>query len=313
MRIRASCLTEALKTGETTLTHRIGTSLWADGLTKSLPAQVMNHFCQGVWLGDPSLRSDDQGGREERLPVVNSTNLKMLKSLSLLAAGAALLPGPTASETCEIKEARNDAESGSWADQAWLVMLAGLVCLLRVIKDLGWELVKRVFGRREQLKVKLLSDQASLPVMASSQAVGWDLAAADKVELAPGERKLVSLGLALELPAGCYGRIASRSSLALRGIDVAGGVIDPDFRGEVKIILVKNGSEHLVVNSGDRVGQLVLEKYAKVEVVSTGALSSTQRGEGGFGSSGVSVKSVSRSYSEPQPALEKQWEISSTA
>ena len=286
MRIRASCLTEALKTGETTLTQRIGTSLWADGLTKSLPAQVMNHFCQGVWLGDPSLRSDDQAGREERLPVVNSTNLKMLKSLSLLAAGAALLPGPTASETCEIKEARNDAESGSWADQAWLVMLAGLVCLLRVIKDLGWELVKRVFGRREQLKVKLL---------------------------APGERKLVSLGLALELPAGCYGRIASRSSLALRGIDVAGGMIDPDFRGEVKIILVKNGSEHLVVNSGDRVGQLVLEKYAKVEVVSTGALSSTQKKEGGFGSSGVSVKSVSRSYSEPQPALEKQWEISSTA
>ena len=121
----------------------------------------------------------------------------------------------------------------------------------------------------EQLKVKLLDDQASLPTRASSQAAGWDLASSCYVELKPGERKLVPLGISVELPAGCYGRIASRSSFALRGIDVAGVVIDPDYRGEVKIILVNNGMDDLVINAGDRVGQLVLERFAVVEAVSS--------------------------------------------
>lgn len=71
---------------------------------------------------------------------------------------------------------------------------------------------------------------------------------------------LIPLGLAFELPPGCYGRIAPRSSLAMKGVDVAGGVVDADYRGEVKAILVNHGSEVLLVNSGDRIGQLMLEK-----------------------------------------------------
>ena len=73
-----------------------------------------------------------------------------------------------------------------------------------------------------------------------------------QVTLQPGERHLAPLGLSLEVPPGCYGRIAPRSSMALRGVDVAGGVVDADFRGEVKIILVNNGAEPFEVNVGDR-------------------------------------------------------------
>ena len=77
-------------------------------------------------------------------------------------------------------------------------------------------------------------------------------------------------------------------------MDVVGGVIDPDFRGEVKVILANNGSEVLSIKPGDRVGQLILEKFAKVDVVQSSSLSSTGRGDSGFGSTGVAVRHVRR-------------------
>ena len=126
----------------------------------------------------------------------------------------------------------------------------------------------------------------------SSGAAGWDLSALCAVEVAPGDRKLVPLGLALELPYGCYGRIAPRSSLAVRGIDVAGGVIDSDYRGEVKVILVNHGQEALRIDPGDRIAQLILERCAKVDLVTTTALAGTQRGDGGFGSTGVAARRI---------------------
>ena len=136
-----------------------------------------------------------------------------------------------------------------------------------------------------------MNNHASLPTRATPEA-------ATSVEILPGERKLVLLGLALEMPRGCYGRIAPRSSFALRGIDVAGGVIDPDFRGEVKVILVNNGQESLSVRPGDRVGQLILEKYAKVNLQGAEDLTHTLRGGEGFGSTGVAVRSLSELRSE---------------
>ena len=149
------------------------------------------------------------------------------------------------------------------------------------------------------LKVHLLNDQATLPVRGSPGAAGWDLASSAQVSLQPGERHLVPLGLSLEVPPGCYGRSAPRSSMALRGVDVAGGVVDADFRGEVKIILVNNGAELFVVNVGDRVGQLILEKIAHVNLEVPSSLSSTVRGTAGFGSTGVnSLASSSPSGSQ---------------
>ena len=111
----------------------------------------------------------------------------------------------------------------------------------------------------------------------ASGADGWDLSSSVSLEVQPGERRLVPVGLAVELPRGCYGKIAARSSWASKGVDVAGGVIDADFRGEIKVILVNNSSEVLQVNVGDRVGQLILEKIAKVNMIPTSSLSSTTR------------------------------------
>ena len=227
-------------------------------------------------------------------------NVKVIKALSLLAAGAALLPGAQAAETCERRENSGEDNAASWADQGWIVLLAGLVCLLHFLKDLGWELFKRLLTKGESMKVTLLNDQASLPVKGTPGAAGWDLASSVQVTLQPGERRLVPLGLLLEVPPGCYGRIAPRSSMAVRGVDMAGGVVDADFRGEVKIILVNNGLEPLTVSVGDRIGQLILEKIAHVKVEKSSILSVTERGSAGFGSAGVGGPSSSTSREEAQ-------------
>ena len=274
LRIRASCLSEALKTGEVSLSHRTGTSLWADGLTKPLPAHHLARFCRGVWLGSPTLGADEVHTKETTL-LHSPANAKVLKSISLLATGLAMVPTAAASETCEIRESRDSAESGSWADQGWILILAGLVCILHLVKDLG-ELVKRFVKKGECAKVTLLDEKAALPVRGTPGAAGWDLAA-------------------MELPSGCYGRIAPRSSLAVRGVDVAGGVIDPDFRGEIKIILVNNSSEVFTLRQGDRIGQLILERFSLACLEPTSTLSTTARGVGGFGSTGVGPISLSSS------------------
>lgn len=110
-----------------------------------------------------------------------------------------MLPGAHASETCEKRVTQEDHES-SWRDQGWILLLAGLVCLLHFIKELGWELVKRLISKGESLKVTLLNDQATLPVKGSQGAAGWDLASSVQVSLQPGERRLVPLGLAIDVP-----------------------------------------------------------------------------------------------------------------
>eukprot|EP00913_Durusdinium_trenchii_P016583 g15588.t1 len=79
LRIRASCLSEALRAGELTLSHRVGTALWADGLTKPLPSLQLSRFCSGIWLGDPSLGADDQGGKQEQHVISSIVDSKVLK------------------------------------------------------------------------------------------------------------------------------------------------------------------------------------------------------------------------------------------
>ena len=112
------------------------------------------------------------------------------------------------------------------------------------------------------------------------------------------QRRSGAAGWGLVPPPGCYGRIAPRSSMAVRGVDVAGGVVDADFRGEVKIILINNSLEPLTVNVGDRVGQLILERIAHVKVEKSSTLSVTERGSAGFGSTGVGAPSSSASREE---------------
>lgn len=139
------------------------------------------------------------------------------------------------------------------------------------------------------LRVKKLVPEAVLPKRGSEGAVGYDLVATQGCVILPGNRGLVPTGLSLELPPGTYGRVAPRSGLAVKnGLDVGAGVVDPDYRGEIKVVLFNFDKEPFMVKPGYRVAQLVIEKCETPEVVEVDELDVSERGEGGFGSTGIS-------------------------
>ncbi|CAL5337204.1 unnamed protein product [Camellia sinensis] len=113
-----------------------------------------------------------------------------------------------------------------------------------------------------------LTPQASRPTRATDGAVGYDLTSIGKYIIPARERALIATGIALEIPCGLYGRIASRSGLALyHGIDVGAGVIDTDYRGEVKILLFNHNHEEFIVHAGDRIAQIIFEKVSLPRMV----------------------------------------------
>ena len=131
-----------------------------------------------------------------------------------------------------------------------------------------------------------------LPAPASAGAAGVDLRAAlaGDLLLAPGERRLVPTGIALELPPGWEGQVRPRSGLALRhGLSLlnAPGTIDSDYRGEVGVILANLGGEPVTIRRGDRIAQLVVAPVAEVRWREVEALGPSARQAGGFGSSGL--------------------------
>jgi dUTP pyrophosphatase len=140
--------------------------------------------------------------------------------------------------------------------------------------------VTRVGGRGPPL---------DLPRYETAGAAGLDLRADEPFALAPGERRAVPTGLAVEIPPGHEGQVRPRSGLAARhgvGMVNAPGTVDADYRGEVKVVLVNHGQAPVSFARGDRIAQLVVAPVARVEVELTEALSDTTRGDGGFGSTG---------------------------
>lgn len=140
------------------------------------------------------------------------------------------------------------------------------------------------------LKVKLLSEHATLPSRATQGSAGYDLAAAHMAMVPRHGKTLVQTDLALAIPPGHYGRIAPRSGLALKHhIDVGAGVIDSDYRGPVGVVLFNHGPEDFHIQKGDRIAQLILEQIsiAQVEEVDDYGSPVTGRGAGGFGSTGI--------------------------
>jgi len=130
------------------------------------------------------------------------------------------------------------------------------------------------------------------PAYQSEGAVGLDLCAAiaEDVTIGTGERRLVPTGLAVAIPVGFEGQVRPRSGLALKhGVTVlnAPGTIDPDYRGELKVLLINHGAAPFVVRKGDRIAQLVVCPVARAELVAVPALDETSRGAGGYGSTGV--------------------------
>ena len=139
----------------------------------------------------------------------------------------------------------------------------------------------------DRLHFKRLHPEARLPTRGSAGAAGLDLYAVERVTIEPGGRAAVRTGLAVAIPRGFYGRVAPRSGLAVRhGLDVLAGVIDSDYRGEIRCALVNLGREPFEVEPGARVAQLVVEAVASPEPAWAEELEETARGAAGFGSTG---------------------------
>ena len=138
------------------------------------------------------------------------------------------------------------------------------------------------------LKIKKVYDDAELPVNVESGSIGYDLKSYDNLTIEPGTRRLVSTGLSMTFPDGYYGRIAPRSGLAWKKcVDIGAGVIDRSYRNIYMVLMINNGKEDFVVNKGDRIAQLILEKASVLPMEIVEELDETERGLGGFGSTGV--------------------------
>nr|XP_033809125.1 deoxyuridine 5'-triphosphate nucleotidohydrolase-like [Geotrypetes seraphini] len=139
-----------------------------------------------------------------------------------------------------------------------------------------------------RLKFVRLSNRARSPYKATSQAAGFDLSSAQERIIPKGGREVINTDLQVSLPPGCYGRIAPRSGLALRhGLCVGAGVVDPDYRGPLKILLFNLGEEDYRIREGDRIAQLICEKVFLPDLQEEERLEETDRGNQGWGSTGV--------------------------
>src|SRR5206468_1343459 len=143
---------------------------------------------------------------------------------------------------------------------------------------------------RVRLRYSLVRDGATPPTRAHDGDAGLDLHSAEAASLAPGERASIGTGIAVAVPDGYAGLVLPRSGLALRhGIALvnAPGLIDPGYRGEVRVLLLNTDHDHAFeVEVGDRIAQLVIVAHAAPELVELETLDESGRGAGGFGSSG---------------------------
>jgi dUTP pyrophosphatase len=142
------------------------------------------------------------------------------------------------------------------------------------------------------IKIVLLRKESITPVRQTEGAAGMDLHACidEPLELMPGKRAVIPVGIALEVPRGFEAQIRARSGLAMRhGIGLANGVgtIDSDYRGEIKVVLINQGDEPFVVRSGMRVAQMVIARYEIPEWNIVTELSETERSDNNFGSTGL--------------------------
>ena len=143
------------------------------------------------------------------------------------------------------------------------------------------------------MKIRVVNKgQQPLPAYATEQSAGMDLRAniSEPVTLHPMERRLIPTGLHIALPPGYEAQVRPRSGLALKaGITVlnAPGTINADYRGDIGVVLINLSDRDFVVNDGERIAQLVIARYEQAELIEVEVLDETERGEGGYGHTGV--------------------------
>ena len=138
--------------------------------------------------------------------------------------------------------------------------------------------------------IKPLNDSAMMPIRATADSIGYDVASAQGVTIPPRKWRAVATGFAMEMPPGYEAQLRPRSGLALKfGVTLlnAPATIDPDYRGEVKVLLVNHGTEEFVVTAGMRIAQLVFASRLEAQFSLTTQLGDSDRGSSGFGHSGT--------------------------
>ena len=139
-------------------------------------------------------------------------------------------------------------------------------------------------------KVAKLHENAVVPTRATATDAGMDLYAVESVSVPPHGQALVDTGIAIQIPTDCYARVAPRSGLAVKhGISVGAGVVDSGYRGPIKVVLFNHKDADFQVNIGDRIAQIIFERIYTPETlqeVPYEDLCATERGTGGFGSTG---------------------------
>jgi len=137
------------------------------------------------------------------------------------------------------------------------------------------------------IKVQKLRHDAMIPSYGSEEAAGMDLYSLESALLGVGEFKSIRTGIALEIPKGWYGEVHPRSGWAVKyGLDKLAGVVDSDYRGELFVVLINNGTAPISINKHDRIAQLVVKPHYPHELEEVQELTGTERGEKGFGSTG---------------------------
>ncbi len=138
------------------------------------------------------------------------------------------------------------------------------------------------------LKIKKLNTGAILPTRAHHDDAGLDLYSIEEIKIASGERVVIATGLAFAVPSGYVGLVWDKSGVALNlGLTCLAGVLDAQYRGELKIVVLNVGPETVEIKSGQKVAQLLIQKIELPEVVEVDDLTVTDRDGGGFGSTGI--------------------------
>jgi dUTP pyrophosphatase len=164
-----------------------------------------------------------------------------------------------------------------------LIVAIGLTFLLKYSKQ----------EKTIEVKFKKIEPEASIPEYQTEGAVGADICSFEDATIEAGKIKAIRTGLACELPLNYEMQVRPRSGKALNpGITVnnSPGTIDPDYRGEIKVILINHGDAQFIIKKGDRIAQIVIAHCPKTKFITVTDLSDTDRGTGGFGSTGTTKK-----------------------
>ena len=149
-----------------------------------------------------------------------------------------------------------------------------------------------------QLMIKLHDPAAKLPTRATPGSAGYDLYSCEDTLIPPGTRKPVNTGISIAVPPGTYARIAPRSGLSVKGLDIGAGVIDSDYRDLVKAVLINNSNTEFQIKQGDRMAQMILESIQNPDTQHVDSLPETTRGSSGFGSTGTSTATATTEPSD---------------